>query len=239
MQKLYGRNIGGKSEVGWKFKGDEKKPGEAKYLFMATSFGCKEVKSGNIEQLKPEFTNLQWKDENSEGTASKAYTGDIVSINSEVKNIKQGEKVVLKIFEKDNGGENDFVEQFSVEVKENKINHKWTVIYVEDTDDSNSESGQGKNGHTLPEYIFTIETEDGICKSKNSPVLQIIDWFEVQLFDENEKALSNVKYTLKHEDGTERSGVTDFEGRIKEKEIAPGKFKVTTEKHEFYFDREQ
>ena len=53
VQKLYGRNEGGKSEVEWDFKHieDPNKPltEKPKYFYTAESFGCPQVTAGNVE----------------------------------------------------------------------------------------------------------------------------------------------------------------------------------------------
>ena len=67
IQKLYGRNEGGKSEMEWlpvwpKFKDGEQQPEEVKYFFTAMSFGCEEVKSGPIT-IKRHNLNIYLKNE--------------------------------------------------------------------------------------------------------------------------------------------------------------------------------
>jgi hypothetical protein len=53
LQILYGRNIGGKSDVTWKYEyiHDPEKPlkEKPKFIFTAESFGCEKVKSGAVE----------------------------------------------------------------------------------------------------------------------------------------------------------------------------------------------
>ncbi|MCL1864194.1 MAG: hypothetical protein FWF73_00085, partial [Spirochaetes bacterium] len=53
VQKLYGRNEGGKSEVEWEFKHieDPNNPStkSPKYFYTAESFGCPQVTAGTIE----------------------------------------------------------------------------------------------------------------------------------------------------------------------------------------------
>jgi hypothetical protein len=195
IQKIYGSNVGGKSEMEWKFLHDEKKPGKAKYFFTANSFGCAEIKSGFVEQKNPEFTNLQWKKDDK--VIEIANIDDMVKLTADCKNAEHVTDVNILVYEKDKDNPDDYVVTIKGKITGGKkLEAEWKVIYVADDDDVNSEQEKRDKGYTLPEFIFLIETIDDKLQSKKGPVLNIQDFIEIYLKDENGEPVPEVKYVV-------------------------------------------
>ncbi|MDY6970093.1 MAG: hypothetical protein SVR08_15750 [Spirochaetota bacterium] len=239
VAKVYGHHDNGKAEAKTRFRVSEmdSEVDESKFIFTEKSFLCKEVESGSItiKKVKPEFSDQKWmlKDENGNETeVNKAKVGDIVKFTANVKNMEDGEKVKIKIYEKDYQSENDFICEEEVEVKEEKIEYEWKVEYHEDFDDINSKKEQEEKGYTIPEYIFKIESNDYGVTSDNSPVIEGVFWIYSQLVDiHTDEILKNTEYTLHFSDGSSKKGKTDGEGYLDEKDIKLDEYYITVKEN--------
>ena len=132
------------------------------------------------EQRNPSITNPHWEDENGKAI-TKALVGDEVFLCADTENISDGTSAKIKIVEKDDDGNDDFVADLSATVQEGKIRCDWKVIYTEDNDDTDSQKELEEKGYTLPEYAFTVESSG--VKSEESGQLDVRGGFKVQLKD--------------------------------------------------------
>ena len=126
----------------------------------------------NAEEKSPKISNPRWEDENGKAI-TKALVGDEVYLCADVTNIADGATAKIKVIEKDDDGNDDFVTELSTSVQEGKIRCDWKVIYTEDNDDTDSQKELEEKGYTLPEYAFTAEC-DGI-ESEESGQLDVRD----------------------------------------------------------------
>ncbi|MDD6970398.1 MAG: hypothetical protein SPH83_12905 [Treponema sp.] len=124
------------------------------------------------KQRNPSVSNPHWEDENGKAI-TKALVGDEVYLCADVTNIADGATAKIKVIEKDDDGNDDFVTELSTSVQEGKIRCDWKVIYTEDNDDTDSQKELEEKGYTLPEYAFTAEC-DGI-ESEESGQLDVRD----------------------------------------------------------------
>ena len=105
--------------------------------------------------------------------------GDEVYLCADVTDIADGAGAKIRIIEKDNDGNDDFVTELNTSVQDGKIRCKWKVIYTEDNDDTDSQKELQEKGYTLPEYAFTVEC-DG-TKSEESGQLDVRGWIRKQI----------------------------------------------------------
>ena len=163
-------------------------------------------------EKNPSITSPRWEDE-SGSTINKALVGDEVYLCADVTDIADGATAKIRIVEKDNDGNDDFVTELNTTVQEGKIRCKWKVVYTEDNDDSNSQQELEEKGYTLPEYAFTVEC-DG-AESEESGQLDIMGWIRTQFINKyNKKPLRNMNYEIRASNGSLIKGKTDKNGFI-------------------------
>ena len=86
-----------------------------------------DTEESNVEEKNPTITNPHW--ENADGkTLTKALVGAEVYLCADVTDIADGASAKIKIVEKDNDGNDDFVTKLSTSVNDGKIRCKWKVI---------------------------------------------------------------------------------------------------------------
>ena len=142
-----------------------------------------DTEESNVEEKNPKIANPRW--ENASGrTITKALVGDEVYLCADVTDIADGATAKIRIVEKDDDGNDDFVTELSASVQEGKIRRKWKVVYTEDNDDTDSQKELEEKGYTLPEYAFTVEC-DGV-ESEESGQLDVKDEIvlTIKSFDE-------------------------------------------------------
>ena len=175
-------------------------------------------------EKNPSITSPRWEDE-SGSTINKALVGDEVYLCADVTDIADGATAKIRIVEKDNDGNDDFVAELSVAVQDGKIRYKWKVIYTEDNDDTDSQQELEEKGYTLPEYAFTVEC-DG-AESEESGQLDVMGWIRTQFNDRRTgKPIANRKYTIHLSDDTTKTGTTDSDGFVYEKDLKHGEYYI-------------
>ena len=147
-----------------------------------------DTEESNAEEKSPKISSPRWEDENGR-TITKALVGDEVFLCADVTDIADGVSATIRIVEKDNDGNDDFVTELSAAVQEGKIRRKWKVVYTEDNDDTDSRQELEEKGYTLPEYAFTVEC-DGV-ESKESGQLDVRDWISFSFSEEDKVFLKN------------------------------------------------
>ena len=172
----------------------------------------------------PTISNPRWENADNQ-TITKALVGDEVYLCADVTDIADGATATIKVVEKDNDGNDDFVAELSTAVQEGKILCKWKVIYTEDNDDTDSQKEMEEKGYTMPEYAFTVEC-DGI-ESKESGQLDVMGWIKTQFRDRRTgKLIANRKYTIYLSDDTIKKGTTDSDGFVYEKDLKHGEYYI-------------
>ena len=131
----------------------------------------------------------------------------------------------IKVIEKDDDGNDDFVTEMSAAVQDGKIRRKWKVVYTEDNDDTDSQKEMEEKGYTLPEYAFTVEC-DGV-ESEESGQLDVRGWIKFQLKEtESDRIFSNVPVRILKEDGTIIKCKSDENGYVYLKDLLFGKYSI-------------
>ena len=178
----------------------------------------------NEEKKTPSITSPQWEDENGK-TITKALVGDEVYLCADVTDIADGAAAKIRIVEKDNDGSDDFVTELNTSVQNGKIRRKWKVVYTEDNDDTDSQQELEEKGYTLPEYAFTAEC-DGV-ESEESGQLDVMGWIKTQFRDRRTgEPIANRKYIIYLSDDTAKTGTTDSEGFVCEKDLKHGEYYI-------------
>ena len=153
-----------------------------------------DTEESNVEEKSPKITSPHWEDEDGK-TITKALVGDEVFLCADVTDIADGATAKIKVIEKDDDGNDDFVAELSTSVQEGKIRRKWKVVYTEDNDDTDSQKELEENGYTLPEYAFTVEC-DG-TKSEESGQLDVRGWIKKQfIFNNSKNTVKNLNYEI-------------------------------------------
>ena len=177
------------------------------------------------KEKNPKIASPRWED-TSGRTITKALVGDEVYLCADVTDIADGAGAKIKVIEKDDDGNDDFVAELNTSVQKGKIRRKWKVIYTEDNDDTDSQQELEEKGYTLPEYAFTVEC-DGV-ESEESGQLDVMGWIKKQLKDRKTGTiLSNTKYTIYLLDGSEIKGISDNDGILYLDNLKIGKYFIS------------
>ena len=183
-----------------------------------------DTEESNAEEKSPKISNPHWEDENGK-TLTKALIGDEVFLCADVTDIADGATATIRIVEKDNDGNDDFVTELSAAVQDGKIRRKWKVVYTEDNDDTDSQKEMEEKGYTLPEYAFTVESSG--VKSEESEQLDVRGWIKFQLKEtESDRIFSNVPVRILKEDGTIIKCKSDENGYVYLKDLLFGKYSI-------------
>ena len=181
------------------------------------------------KQRNPSVSNPHWEDENGKAI-TKALVGDEVYLCADVTNIADGATAKIKVIEKDDDGNDDFVAELSTSVQEGKIRRKWKVIYTEDTDDTESQKEMEEKGYTLLEYAFTVEC-DGIV-SEESGKLDVMGWIRTQFKNKRTgEIMANRGYVIYLIDGSRINGKTDENGFVNLKNLKKGDYFIIFKEH--------
>jgi hypothetical protein len=181
-----------------------------------------EEEDDNVRKM-PEFTDLRWEKGGKE--TGDALVDDEVVMCFDVRNINNGERVKVTVWEHDEDNEHDHVADLEGTVENGKIAINWKVLYTEDNDDSTSGKELKEKGYTLPEYHFVAEYGDVV--SEPGPVLEVKGWVKKKLrYSNSDEVLVNVDYTLEFTDGTQITGKTDENGYIYKKAIPLGELQL-------------
>ena len=180
------------------------------------------TEENNTEKKNPSITNPRWEDTDGR-TIAKALVGDEVYLCADVTDIADGATATIKVIEKDDDGNDDFITELNTTVNDCKILCKWKVIYTEDNDDTDSQKEMEEKGYTLPEYAFTVGC-DGV-ESEESGQLDVYADFIAKLTFKG-RPMKNYPYVLKLADGSYKTGETNDDGYIIENEIPIGKVQI-------------
>ena len=196
---------------------------------VASAGGSKAENQSDLEntsnEKNPKIMNPHWEDTNGQ-TITKALVGDEVYLCADVTDIDDGKSATIKIVEKDDDGNDDFVTEMSAAVQDGKIRRKWKVVYTEDNDDTDSQKEMEEKGYTLPEYAFTVESSG--VKSKESGQLDVMGWIKKQIvYRYTNKPMINLPYKLFTTNGKLVSeGKSDNFGYISVENIKIGRYKL-------------
>ena len=172
-----------------------------------------------VNDGEPQFCRPMWKKDGKE--VSDANVNDDVNLVCNVKNIDDGETVNITIYEYDDDGEHDHINDMTAEVIDGKIEIPWVVEYHADNDDSDSEEEIEQYGYTLPEYFFIAEYMG--VESDQSNVLNVGAFVYCRLYNEEDnEILANMDCILHLPDGTTRNCTSDDQGYVRLENLPHG-----------------
>ena len=187
-----------------------------------------DTEESNAEEKSPKISNPRWEDENGR-TITKALVGDEVFLCADVTDIADGATAKIKVIEKDNDGNDDFVAELGAAVQDGKIRRKWKVVYMADDDDTDSQKEMEEKGYTLPEYAFTAESSG--VKSEESGQLDVKSGIRFLLQNkQNGKLLKKIPYLILKNKEVIYKGRTDENGYAEVLELEIGTYYIVTGK---------
>ena len=170
-----------------------------------------------------EITNVKW-------DKGEARRGDVLLLSADVKGARDGTEAQIEIWEHDADGNHDFIEKFSVPVKNKKVEKEWEFEYHEDTDEIPT-TEESEKGYNPPEYFFKV-IADG--ETAESDLLKFRDWIEIELRDEFDNPVAGADYVILLADGSEIQGKLDDNGYARIENVMPGPYWVQFPEHEDY-----
>jgi hypothetical protein len=180
-----------------------------------------EMKSSALIILPPvEISNAKW-DKN------EARRGDILKLTADVKGAQDGTEGEIEIWEHDSDGAHDFITEFPVIVKANKVEAEWEFQYYDDTDDIPTEE-ETEKGYNPPEYFFRVRVAEVFTDSR---LLEFKDWIALILKDWKGFPLKNTEFKIIAADGKAYQSKTDKDGYARLEDMCPGKTEIVVPKH--------
>ena len=168
---------------------------------------------------------------NAKWSQQSARVGDVVKLSAEVEGYDDGTRAVLRIWEQDINGPDDFITEIETTVNNRKVEVEWEYKYIEDKDDiavqqlvrSYHFTGEGdeRHGYSSPEYYFNVKIEESVCRSG---LLGFKDWIEIQLRDTNDNLIANTAFRVYLANGEVKKGTLDSNGYKKIENVPPVKW---------------
>jgi len=155
---------------------------------------------------------------NAKWSKESARVGDMLKLSAEVEGYQDGTKAIIRIFEQDIKGPDDFITEIETTVNGGKVQADWKYEYHEEEEEEWTEE-EKKKGYSSPEYYFVVKVGES---SARSGLLEYKDWIEIELLDDNDNSIPGEEYILYLPDGSMRKGKMDLNGLKKEKDIPPG-----------------
>ncbi|GMO45554.1 MAG: hypothetical protein Ta2B_26640 [Termitinemataceae bacterium] len=146
--------------------------------------------------------------------------GDEIEVSFTVENIADGASVIISVYEDDDSGTRDFVDEFSGIVSKGRMEITWTVIYDSDQVGTRCAVEKEERGWTVPNYIFIVRFDD--YESTQSPRLTVWDKIEFIVKDDNGEAAPFQDYSIDIGGEQTRTGYSDENGYILEKHVPVG-----------------
>jgi hypothetical protein len=162
-----------------------------------------------------EITNVKWDKE-------EVRRGDVLKLTADVKGARDGTEAQIEIWEHDADGAHDFIDRFSSQVKNEKVETEWEFEYHGDTDEIPT-AEESEKGYNPPEYFFRVKVGENF---EDSGLILFKDSIEFQLVDEDGNPIGGQKYILHLPDGSKREGVLDDNGYASMQDVPPGKYNV-------------
>ncbi len=172
------------------------------------------------EQPEIIVSNLQWEKESKK--IDIANVNEKVMLKADVKGVEDGKYIPFLIYEKDEQGEDDYVDSVLTLVENGTATAEWKVKYVDDSDDIEAIHEMQEKGYTLPEFVFKYENSNG--ENVESAVLSVEDCLEIKAIDdETGNPLANVNISISLPNGEFLEEKLDDNGYIKLEELRASK----------------
>ena len=142
----------------------------------------------------------------------------IVKLHGRTRGFGDGTPATLDIYEQDIRGKRSFIKTLTSTVQDRHVDAEWFYQYEKDVGLLPDKIAGAKH-YKPPEYIFDLKVGD---KSAQSGLIEFIDWVDVELLDEEGKAIPNANYIAHFADGSKRRGKLDEQGKTQLKDVPPG-----------------
>jgi hypothetical protein len=159
---------------------------------------------------------------NAKWSQQSARVGDVVKLTADVVGYDDGTMAVLRIWEQDTKGPDDFITEIETTVNNGKVDAQWKYEYREEEEEEITEE-ERKRGYSSPEYYFVVHVGEDKARSG---LLEYKDWIEIELRDEENNPIPYENYILYLGNGTIRKGKLDGNGFKKEEKVPPGKCRL-------------
>ena len=151
-----------------------------------------------------------------------AEVGDELTLTATLEGFEDGEQALVQIFKRDLRGPDVLVEERPEKIQSEQIETKWTYALPEVDEDVDLDGGSDltSTAHfSAPAFYFEVLA--GPCKGR-SGLLALEDFIEIELKDDEGKALADLDYILYLPNGEIRTGKLDGGGKVKEEKIPAG-----------------
>jgi uncharacterized Zn-binding protein involved in type VI secretion len=159
---------------------------------------------------------------NAKWSKESARVGDVVKLSADVEGYEDGTKAVLRIWEQDIKGVDDFITEIETTVNGGKVEAEWEYEYHEEEEEEITEE-ERERGYSSPEYYFIVHIGEDKARSG---LLEYKDWIEIELKDKDDNPIANEEYILYLQNGEVRKGKLDSNGYRKEEKVPPGKYSI-------------
>jgi uncharacterized Zn-binding protein involved in type VI secretion len=155
-----------------------------------------------------------------------AECGEEVKMIVDVEDFEDGTPVKFTIWEKDEDGENDLIEQIEGKVQGNKVEAGW-VYSIKELKEDLKEDIEG--GEEEPEFFFAVDIEGS---EEQSQALKLTYLLEIELEVKRGEPLDDVDFIITFADGSERKGKIK-NGKIRVENAPLGKYSLAVDGYEF------
>lgn len=174
------------------------------------------IKEGNYEIQLIGISTAKW-------SKTSARVGDKMKLKAESFGIDSGVPASISVFMKDSRSSDKLISLIKTAVDKDAIEAEWVFEYDEDSGSPDLGRGESvKPSH--PKFYFNVSA--GGC-SQRSDILQMTDDLDIELYDENGKAIPGQEYVVYLSNGEIRKGKLDKDGKATIKDIPPGKSRVS------------
>jgi len=171
------------------------------------------VSKGKGEVQLFHLSNAKW-------SKQKADVGEKVKLSAETEGFEDGTPATIEIYKRDLNGPDVVIVTVESKVKSNKVKAEWEYDYPEDVEEI---SGEESNAYSAPQFYFKVIVDQ--IKTV-SDILEIIDYVEIILHDNDGNPVKNEEYILTFSNGEIRRGKLDASGYKKEERITSAHWSV-------------
>ena len=165
------------------------------------------MKKGNCKVVLMGVYDAKW-------SKSTAKVGDTVKLTAKTEGFDGGTPATIHIYKRDITGPDVLIKEIEGKVQGDKVEGEW--VYEAPTDEKSIAGGEQ---YSSPEYYFEALVKNSKARSG---LLYLETYVELELRDEDGKAMANEEYVLFLPDGSVRKGRLDGSGKKKEGKIPSG-----------------
>ena len=157
---------------------------------------------------------------NARWSKANARVGEKVKLSADAEGFSGSQEGVFQIFRRDISQADVLIDEVPAPVRSNKLEAEWEYPAAKKTKEARP-GGASSAAYSAPEYYF--EAVAGPCRAR-SALLFFEDYIELNVKDQDGKALANEEYVLHLPDGSIRKGKLDGQGHKKEEKVPAGRY---------------